>query len=61
MMILCKFINSGTGVDEGVFDVVCDSPFLYMGKPTIMVASPFGLGGRLRATYDGNIWVCDLD
>ena len=66
MMVLCKFINSGTGVDEGVFGVVCDSPFLYMGMPALMVDSPYGLGGKLRAVfslYRGECgeWVCDLD
>ena len=61
MNILCRFINSGTGVDEGVFDVDCDAPFLHMGRPAMLVASPFGLGGMLRATFDGQGWVCDLD
>jgi len=58
MKVLCKFINSGTGINEGVFDVNCDAPFLYMGRPAMLVASPFGLAvcsGQLLTAISGSV------
>ena len=63
-MIKVRFINSVTGVDEGVFPVSHGEPYLYFGRPALKVKSPFGLGGELVAFYMGDpqgIWVCDLD
>jgi len=64
--IYVRFINSGFGTDEGLVGVTFSDPFLYMGMPALMVDSPYGLGGKLRAVfslYRGECgeWVCDLD
>ena len=64
--VYVRFINSGYGTDEGLSPVTFSDPFLYMGMPAVMIDSPYGLGGKLRAVFSlqyGEVgeWVCDLD
>ena len=64
--VYVRFINSGYGTDEGLSPVTFSDPFLYMGMPALMIDSPYGLGGKLRAVFSlqyGEVgeWVCDLD
>jgi hypothetical protein len=61
-MLQVRFVNRGWGTDDGVKEVAVQSLKIdHAGRPYAIVDNPFFPGDSLRANYESDEWVCDLD
>lgn len=62
-MLKVHFVNRGLGLDEGYKTVeliklsVCE----HTQTPLAEIGNPYWQGDTLRARFEGQEWVCDLD
>ena len=62
-MLNVHFINRGYGTDNGYKNVelfnlsVCE----FTQTPEAVISNPYFPGDTLRARFENNEWVCDLD
>jgi hypothetical protein len=60
--MLVKFINSGTQQDLGIKEVDLQSLRIDgYERPYAIVSNPFSFSDSVRAEYQGEQWVVDLD